>query len=201
MYGSGNIYVIDLYVTLCNIRWRWMGAGWEFRARCCRLLHEWRLTDVGGTATWQRDTVSISCFAEARDKDVNSDRREFPWSPENVGRVLRSANAGSLGYFEKKKKMSTKVPKFGGTNSWEQYRQVFDDIVLSNGWDDATTALQLLSHLEGDALNVALLVPAPWRASQVGLVDALTAHYGGQIIGDNLRKPPERLGRTRQSLR
>ena len=36
---------------------------------------------------------------------------------------------------------------------------MFDAIVQSNGWDDATTALQLLSHLEGDALNVALLVP------------------------------------------
>ena len=34
-----------------------------------------------------------------------------------------------------------KVPRFGGTTSWEQYRQVFDAIVLSNGWDDATVAL------------------------------------------------------------
>ena len=73
---------------------------------------------------------------------------------------------------------STKVPRFAGTTSWEQYRQVFDAIVLSNGWDDATAALQLLSHLEGDALNVAMLVPAPRRASRVGLVDALTTHYG-----------------------
>ena len=55
---------------------------------------------------------------------------------------------------------------------------MFDAIVLSNGWDDATAALQLLSRLAGDALNVALLVPAPRRASQVGLVDALTEHYG-----------------------
>ena len=46
------------------------------------------------------------------------------------------------------------------------------------GWDDATAALQLLSHLEGDALNVALLVPAPRRTSRMGLVDALSAHYG-----------------------
>ena len=60
---------------------------------------------------------------------------------------------------------STKVPRFAGTTSWEQYRQVFDAIVISNGWDDATAALQLLSHLEGDALNVVLLVPAPRRAS------------------------------------
>ena len=44
--------------------------------------------------------------------------------------------------------------------------------------DDATAALQLLSHFEGDALNVALLVPASRRASQKGLVDALSAHYG-----------------------
>ena len=72
---------------------------------------------------------------------------------------------------------STKVPRFEGTTSWEQYRQVFDAIVLSNGWDDVTAALQLLSHLAGDALNVALLVLAPRRASRVGLVDALTEHY------------------------
>ena len=58
------------------------------------------------------------------------------------------------------------------------YRQVFDAIVQSNGWDDDTAALQLLSHLEGDALNVALLVPETQRGTCVGLVGALTAHYG-----------------------
>ena len=42
-------------------------------------------------------------------------------------------------------------------------------IVLSNGWDDAMAALQLLSHLEGDALNVALLVSASRRTSRTGL--------------------------------
>ena len=73
--------------------------------------------------------------------------------------------------------MSTKVPRFAGMTSLEQYRQVFDAIVIPNGWDNATAALQLLSYLEGDALNVALLVPAPRRASRVVLVDALTAHY------------------------
>ena len=55
---------------------------------------------------------------------------------------------------------------------------MFDAIVLSNGWDDATAALQLLSHLDGDALNVAILVPESRRASRVGLVGALSAHYG-----------------------
>ena len=56
---------------------------------------------------------------------------------------------------------TTKVPWFNGSTSWEQYQQVFDAIALSNGWGDATAALQLLSHLQGDALNVALLIPMP----------------------------------------
>ena len=70
------------------------------------------------------------------------------------------------------------MPKCAGVTSWEQYRQVFDAIIQSNGWHDATAALQLLSYLEGDALNVALLVPKGRRATRGGLVGALTAHYG-----------------------
>ena len=73
---------------------------------------------------------------------------------------------------------STKVLKFSGVTSWDQYRQMFDVIVRLNGWDDATIALQLLSHLEGDALNVALLVPEAKRATRAVLVGALTEHYG-----------------------
>ena len=73
---------------------------------------------------------------------------------------------------------TTKVPWFNGSTSWEQYRQVFDAIVLSNGWGDATAALQLLSHLQDDALSVALLIPMPLRASRKGLTDALSSHYG-----------------------
>ena len=71
---------------------------------------------------------------------------------------------------------TTKVPNFSGSTSWDQYRPVFDAIVRSNGWDDATVALQLLSHLEGDALNVALLVPEATRVMRIGLVGALTDH-------------------------
>ena len=73
---------------------------------------------------------------------------------------------------------TTKVPWFDGTMSWEQYMQVFDAIVSSNGWDNDTAALQLFSHLEGDALNVALLVPLPRRLSRTGLLGALSAHDG-----------------------
>ena len=77
---------------------------------------------------------------------------------------------------------STKVPKFSGVTSWDQYRQVFDAIVRSSGWDDVTVALQLLSHLEGDTLNVPVLVPEAKRATQDGLVRALTEHYGSPGI-------------------
>ena len=48
---------------------------------------------------------------------------------------------------------STKMPRFAVVTSWEQYKQVLDAIVRSNGWDDAMAALQLLSHLEVDALD------------------------------------------------
>ena len=65
-----------------------------------------------------------------------------------------------------------------GVTSWEQYRQVVDAIAQSNGWDDATAALQLLSHLEGDALNVGLLVLEARRTMRPGLVGALTERYG-----------------------
>ena len=73
---------------------------------------------------------------------------------------------------------TTKVPRFDGTTSWEEYHQVFEAIVRSNGWDNDKAALQLFSHLEGDALYVAHLVPLARRLSRSGLVDALTAHYG-----------------------
>ena len=91
---------------------------------------------------------------------------------------------------------STKVSWFDGTTSWEQYRQVFDAIVRSNGWDNDTAALQLFSHLEGDALNVAHLVPLSRRLSRSGLVDALTAHYGSPGRLGDYRRQFERMTRT-----
>ena len=55
---------------------------------------------------------------------------------------------------------------------------MFEAIVCSNTWDGVTAALQLVSHLEGDALNVALLVPAAQRVLPGVLVRALSEHYG-----------------------
>ena len=90
---------------------------------------------------------------------------------------------------------TTKVPKFSGATSWDQYRQVFDAIVRSNGWDDATVTLQLLSHLEGDALNVALLVPAAQKATRFGLVRVLTDLYGSPGRLANYRRQFEKTAR------
>ena len=128
--------------------------------------------------------VASQVFAEARDRDVVPDRWDVPWSPENVLIDTVARLQRDLNYMRAESRFlrtrgvpnvvptprhvtftSTKVPRFAGTTSWEKYQQVFDAIVLSNGWDDATAALQVLSHLEGDALKVALLNPVPRRAS------------------------------------
>ena len=61
---------------------------------------------------------------------------------------------------------TTRVPWFDRTTSWEQYHQVFEAIARSNGWDSDTAALQLFSHLEGDALNVAHLILLMRRLSR-----------------------------------
>ena len=54
---------------------------------------------------------------------------------------------------------------------------MFEAIVSTNGWDDVTATLQLLSHLDGDALNVALLVPESQRVLPGLLVKSLSDHY------------------------
>ena len=72
---------------------------------------------------------------------------------------------------------NTAVPKFDGTVCWHQHQQVFNAIAKSNGWDGETAALQLFAHLEGDALNVALLMPEAKRATRNGLSEALSDYY------------------------
>ena len=98
---------------------------------------------------------------------------------QTENRFLRTPRApGPVPLVRQAALTTTKVPWFNGSTCWEQYQQVFDAIVLSNGWGDATAALQLLSHLQDDALSVALLIPMPLRASRKELTDALSSHYG-----------------------
>ena len=54
---------------------------------------------------------------------------------------------------------------------------MFEAIVCSNGWDEVTAALQLIAHLDGEALNVALLVPEAQRILPGVLLKTLSAHY------------------------
>ena len=87
------------------------------------------------------------------------------------------AQAATLRSQRRSRYTSTPVPRYYGKSNWEQYREVFEAIVCSNGWDDVTAVLQLLSHLDGDALNVALLVPESQRAKPGFLIKSLSEHY------------------------
>ena len=55
------------------------------------------------------------------------------------------------------------VPRFDGTGCWQQHLLIFQAIVRLNGWSPMTAALQLFAHLDGEALNVALLMPVKER--------------------------------------
>ena len=115
---------------------------------------------------------------------------------QEENRILRTPATSQVIQAPRRAALTTMtVPRFDGTTSWEQYHQVFEAIVRSNGWDNDTAALQLFSHLEGDALNVAHLVPLARRLSRSGLL-ALTAHYGspGQLA--DYRRQFERTIRT-----
>ena len=119
-------------------------------------------------------------------------------------RLLRTPAASQAVQASRRAALKTKkVRRFDGTTSWEQYHQVFEVIVWSNGWDNDTAALQLFSHLEGEALNVAYLVSLARRLSQSGLVDALAAHYGspGRLADYRRQNIRGRPGQIRYSFR
>ena len=92
----------------------------------------------------------------------------------------------------------TPVPRYSGKSNWEQYREVFEAIVCSNGWDDVTAALQLLSHLDGDALNVTLLVPESRRVVPGLLIKSLSDHYTSPVhLAEYNRRQFQRVVRRR----
>ena len=47
----------------------------------------------------------------------------------------------------------------------------------SNGWTDGTAALQMFAHLDGEALNVVLLIPEGERSNWEGLSQGLSDYY------------------------
>ena len=87
--------------------------------------------------------------------------RSWPDGPD-VGGLHRFAN--------------TAVPRFDGTGCWQQHLLVFRAITKSNGWSPDTATLQLFAHLDGDALQVALLMPYRIRERWKDFVDELLVY-------------------------
>ena len=115
------------------------------------ILISGRPQDEGGTEGLRSPTRQLEIAVVRLQKDIDVCRTELELTRKQTPAVTPRPPRRS-GF------TSTPVPRYSGKSNWEQYRQVFEAIVCSNGWDDVTAALQLLSHLDGDTLNVALLV-------------------------------------------
>ena len=72
---------------------------------------------------------------------------------------------------------NTAAPRVNGGGCWQQHLQIFQTIVKSNGWTDGTAALQLFAHLNGEALNVALLMLEDERGKWEDLSRGLSDYY------------------------
>ena len=59
----------------------------------------------------------------------------------------------------------------------QQHLLIFQAIVKSNGWSPMTAALQLFAHLDGEALNVAMLMPVEEREQWKDLANGLSEYY------------------------
>ena len=66
------------------------------------------------------------------------------------------------------------VPRFDGGGCWRQHLQIVQAIVKSNGWSEGMAALQQFAHLDGEALDVALLMPEEEREQWEGLSNGLS---------------------------
>ena len=114
-----------------------------------------RPQDDGGTERLYSPSTDLEKVVIQLQKEVDDCRTELEIARKQTPAVaLRPPSRSGF--------TSTPVPRYGESN-WEQYREVFEAIVSSNGWNGVTAALQLLSHLDGDALNVALLIPESRR--------------------------------------
>ena len=93
------------------------------------------------------------------DMEEKEKRRNF-YGPDNDGTFANTA-----------------LPIFSGAECWFQHFHIIQAIIKSNGWSEETAALQLLAHLKGEALDVALLLPKEKKESWTGLVNGLSAYY------------------------
>ena len=175
----------------------WLEATEPYRGARPRTMEFDRPVDGGLGATLREvedeDKLPVAALEDTVSR-MQRDLEEF----QSENRFLRTAMASRpVPLVRQAALTTTKVPWFNGSTSWEQYLQVFDAIVLSNGWGDVTAALQLLSHLQDDASSVALLIPMPLQASRKVLTDALSSHYGSPGRLANYRREFDKTVRNR----
>ena len=134
--------------------------------------------DEGGTDRLCSPNMELEMAEIQLQRDVDNCRMELELAGKQTPVVtLRPQRRSGF--------TSTPVPRYSGKSNWEQYRRVCEAIVCSNGWDDVTAALQLLSHLDGDALNAALLVPESRRVVPGFLIKSLSDHYNTLGVWQN----------------
>ena len=101
--------------------------------------------------------------------------------PRRFGRALSDGpdvGGGHTGDNGRERRFTnTAVPRFDGTGCWQQPILTFRAIMRSNGWSPMTAALQLFTHLDGEALNVALLMLEKVRERWKNLVDGISEYY------------------------
>ena len=95
-------------------------------------------------------------------------RRKTGWTrPRGVEQALSDMPDVDIGHSGNNRRgrrfTNTVLPRFDGTGCW--HLLIFQAIVKSNGWSPVTAALQLFAQLDGEALNVALLMPVKERES------------------------------------
>ena len=141
---------------------------------------------------------------------IENDSPEAAWSPSKkledaVARLQRDiadyrqelrfgggqGPANTLRSTKQSRFTSTPVPRYSGKSNWEQYRQVFTAIVCLNDWDGVKVALQLLSHLDGDAQRV---IPGV-------LMNSLSEHYGSPRQLAEYKRQFRRLSAGRRTTR
>ena len=96
------------------------------------------------------------------------------------GSVMKTGTRGPDGNIIKAEGRftNTAVPRFNGDGCWQQYLQIVHAIVNSNGWTDATVALNLFAHLGGGG---ALLMPEGERANWECLSQGILAVFWCQF--------------------
>ena len=105
--------------------------------------------------------------------------RKTGWArPRGLGQALSGRPDVDIGHIcnngRGRRFANTAVPRFDGTGCWQQHLLIFQAIVRSNGWSPMTAALQLFAQLNGEALNVALLMPVKERERWKDLANGLS---------------------------